>query len=69
MSDLRAPFGIDIATTLVGSGVTLVFSGLVIEFGSRVEQYTNAELYWIVGAALFAVGLLVGVLLGAARAV
>lgn len=67
MGEMRAPFGIDIATTLVGSGLTLFFSALVIQYGDRIQRYSDAELYQYVGIGLFVVGLLLGVVFAAMR--
>ncbi|AQL44623.1 hypothetical protein BV210_17790 (plasmid) [Halorientalis sp. IM1011] len=67
MGELRAPFGIDIATTLVGSGVTLLFSGLLLRYGHRFGQFTNGEMYLYAGGALFVVGLVLGIVFAIAR--
>lgn len=64
---MRAPFGIDIATTLVGSGLTLLLSGLLMQYGGRLDRFTNAEIYQYAGIAFLVVGLLLGILFAIAR--
>jgi hypothetical protein len=62
MADFGNPGGFDIATVLVGSGLTLLLSAGIFRYGNRF-QYTTGELYAIGGGALATVGVLLGLLL------
>ena len=62
MADWGNPGGFDIATVLVGSGLTLLLSAGIFMYGDRF-QYTTGELYAIGGGALAAIGVLFGLVL------
>lgn len=62
MADPGSPAGFDIATVLTGSGVTLLISAGIMEYGGRL-RYSSAELYAIGGVVLAVVGFLFGLTL------
>jgi hypothetical protein len=62
MADFGNPGGFDIATVLVGSGLTLLLSAGIFRYGSRF-QYTTGELYAIGGGVLATLGVLLGLVL------
>ena len=63
MADPGAPLGFDVSTTLVGSGLTLVLSGIAMRYGEQVTNMTVAELYATGGGAMLAIGVLLGLVL------
>lgn len=63
MGDPGAPFGFDIATTLVGSGLTLLLTAGVIRYGDRLIGLPRDTIYAGGGAALLALGVLLGLTL------
>lgn len=60
MTDIGNLGGFDIATVLVGSGVTLLLTAGITRYGDQF-QYTAAELSGIAGAAFLAVGVVFGI--------
>ena len=58
--DPGAPFGFDVATTLVGSGVTLLLTAGIIRYGDRIAAASRDVIYATAGGGLLAVGLVVG---------
>ena len=62
MTDIGNFGGFDIATVLVGSGVTLLLTAGITRYGGQL-QYTAAELYGIAGAAFLAAGVVFGIAL------
>jgi hypothetical protein len=63
MVDIGNPFGVDLATTIFGSGLSLLFSAAVMEYGHRIPEWNSTELLGITGAALIGFGTLIGVIL------
>lgn len=62
MPDIGDPAGFDIATVLTGSGVTLLISGAILEYGDEV-RFTEPELYGVSGVLLVVLGVLFGIAL------
>lgn len=60
MTDIGNLGGFDIATVLVGSGVTLLITAGITRYGEQL-QYTAAELYGIAGVAFLAMGVVFGI--------
>ena len=60
MPDIVNPFGVDLATTIFGAGLSLVLSPAVMEYGYRIPEYESGELLGIAGIAL---GTLIGLVL------
>jgi hypothetical protein len=63
MPDIGNPFGVDLATTIFGAGLSLVLSAAVMEYGYRIPEYESGELLGIAGIALVALGTLLGLVL------
>ncbi|WP_458189085.1 hypothetical protein [Haladaptatus sp. NG-WS-4] len=62
MTDFGNPVGFDLATVLTGSGLTLLLSAGIVEYGDQF-QYSPAELYGMSGAVLVGIGVVFGLLL------
>lgn len=62
MPDIGNPFGFDVATVLVGSGLTLLVSAAITRYGERFE-YTTGELLAASGAVFVALGVVYGLAL------
>lgn len=62
MPDIGNPAGFDIATVLTGSGVTLLLSAGIIEYGEQFP-YTAGELYAMSGGTLVVLGAVFGLIL------
>lgn len=60
--DIGNPAGFDIGTVLTGSGVTLLVSAAITQYGEQV-RFTAAEPYGTSGAALVVLGLVFGLVL------
>lgn len=68
MPDFGNPFGVDLATMLFGSGLSLVLSAGVMRYGDRIADWTNVEVLGTIGIAFLVVGGLLGlVLVGTGR--
>lgn len=63
MTDIGNPFGVDLATTIFGAGLSLLVSAGAMLYGARVPEWTSAELIGMAGAALVALGTLYGLVL------
>lgn len=63
MPDIGSPFGVDLATTIFGAGLSLLISAAVMEFGYRLPDYNSTELLGIAGAGLVGFGALLGLVL------
>jgi len=63
MPDIGNPFGVDLATTVFGAGLSLLLSAAVMEYGYRIPEYESGELLGIAGIALVALGTLLGLVL------
>jgi len=63
MPDVGNPFGVDLATTIFGAGLSLVLSAAVMEYGYRIPEYESGELLGIAGIALVALDTLIGLVL------
>jgi hypothetical protein len=63
MVDIGNPFGVDLATTIFGAGLSLGLSAAVMEYGYRIPEYSNAELLGGVGIGLVGVGAFLGVVM------
>lgn len=63
MSDIGSPFGVDLATTIFGAGLSLLVSAAVMRYGYRIPEWTSTELLGGAGVALVAIGGLLGILL------
>lgn len=63
MPDIGSPFGVDLATTIFGAGLSLLLSAVVMRYGYRIPEWTSTELLGGAGAALVAIGALLGILL------
>lgn len=62
MADIGNPAGFDVATVLTGSGLTLLVSAAILEFGEAV-RFSEPELYGVSGAVLVALGTAYGIAL------
>jgi hypothetical protein len=62
MADIGNPAGFDVATVLTGSGLTLLVSAAILEFGEEV-RFSEPELYGVSGAVLVALGITYGIAL------
>lgn len=62
MPDIGNPAGFDVATVLTGSGVTLLVSAAILQYGEEV-QFSEPELYGVSGAVLVALGIVYGIAL------
>jgi hypothetical protein len=62
MADFGNPAGFDVATVLTGSGVTLLISAAILEYGDEL-RYSDPELYGVSGAVLVALGVAFGIAL------
>ncbi|WP_266082625.1 hypothetical protein [Haladaptatus caseinilyticus] len=62
MPDIGNPIGFDLATVLTGSGLTLLLSAAIGEYGAQF-QYSVSELYGMAGAVFVAVGVIFGLIL------
>jgi len=60
MADIGNPAGFDVATVLTGSGLTLLVSAAILEFGEEV-RFSEPELYGVSGAVLVALGITYGI--------
>lgn len=63
MVDIGNPFGVDLATTTFGAGLSLALSAAVMEYGYRIPEYSNAELLGGVGLGLVGFGTLLGIVM------
>lgn len=63
MTDFGNPFGVDLATTLFGSGLTLLLSGAAMRWGDQFVDVPVSMMYVYGGGGMVAVGVLLGVLL------
>ena len=63
MTDFGNPFGVDIATTLFGSGLTLLLSGAAMQYGGRFVDVSTGVMFIYGGGAIAGVGILLGILL------
>lgn len=63
MPDIGSPFGVDLATTFFGAGLSLLVSATVMRYGYRIPQWTSIELLAGAGATLVAIGGLLGIVL------
>lgn len=63
MPDIGNPFGVDLATTLFGAGLSLLLSAAVMRYGYRISEWTSTELLGGVGIALIGLGGLLGIVL------
>ena len=63
MTDFGNPFGVDIATTLFGSGLTLLLSGAAMQYGSRFVDVPTGVMFIYGGGAIAGVGVFLGILL------
>ncbi|MFC4356789.1 hypothetical protein ACFO0N_02370 [Halobium salinum] len=63
MPDAGAPLGFDVATTLVGSGLTLLLTAGVIRYGDQVTTLPREVIYAGGGGALLVLGVLLGTVL------
>lgn len=63
MPDIGSPFGVDLATTLFGAGLSLLVSATVMRYGYRIPQWTSIELLAGAGAVLAAIGGFLGIVL------
>lgn len=62
MVDFGNPAGFDIATVLTGSGVTLLISAGILQFGDGLP-FDEPGLYGVTGAVLVALGVAFGLAL------
>lgn len=62
MADFGNPAGFDIATVLTGSGLTLLISGAILQYGDEI-QFEEPALYAVTGAVLAALGVVFGLAL------
>lgn len=62
MPDIGNPAGFDVATVLTGSGLTLLVSAAILEFGEEI-RYSEPELFGVSGAVLVVLGVVYGVAL------
>ncbi|ADJ16076.1 hypothetical protein [Halalkalicoccus jeotgali] len=63
MVDIGNPFGVDLATTVFGAGLSLLLSAAVMEYGYRVPEYNSTELLGLAGIGLAAAGFLLGIVM------
>jgi hypothetical protein len=63
MPDIGSPFGVDIATTVFGAGLSLLLSAGVMEYGHRIPEWNDGELLGMAGVGLVAFGTLMGIVL------
>jgi hypothetical protein len=63
MPDIGSPFGVDLATTIFGAGLSLLLSAAVMEYGYRLPEWNTTELIGIAGIGLVAFGTLMGFVL------
>lgn len=63
MPDIGSPFGVDLATTIFGAGLSLLLSAAVMEYGYRLPEYNSTELLGAAGIGLVAFGALMGLVL------
>ncbi|WP_122090666.1 hypothetical protein [Halalkalicoccus subterraneus] len=63
MADIGSPFGVDLATTTFGAGLSLVLSAAVMRYGYRIPEYNSTELLGIAGLGLVAAGFLLGIVM------
>ncbi|WP_460918088.1 hypothetical protein [Salinarchaeum chitinilyticum] len=62
MVDFGNPAGFDVATVLTGSGLTLLVSAGILQFGDELP-YEEPALYGVTGAVLVALGVAFGLAL------
>lgn len=62
MPDVGNPAGFDVATALTGSGITLLLSAVIAQFGDQL-RFSSAELYGISGGILVSLGVVFGLAL------
>lgn len=62
MPDIGDPAGFDVATVLTGSGVTLLLSAAILEYGDEL-RFSEPELYGVSGAVLVELGVAFGIAL------
>jgi hypothetical protein len=60
MADPGERFGFDFVTSLVGSGLTLLLSAGIMMYADQF-RWSVTELYTMGGAAVLAVGLILGI--------
>ena len=63
MTDFGNPFGVDLATTLFGSGLTLLLSGAAMRYGDRFVDIPVSLMFVYGGGAMVGVGVLLGLML------
>ncbi len=63
MPDIGSPFGVDLATTTFGAGLSLLLSAAIMEYGYRIPEYDSTELVGIAGIALVGAGFLLGIVM------
>ncbi|WP_248516474.1 hypothetical protein [Salinarchaeum laminariae] len=62
MVDFGNPAGFDVATVLTGSGLTLLISAAILQYGDELS-YSEPALYGVSGAVLAALGVAFGLAL------
>ncbi len=62
MTDFGNPFGVDLATTLFGSGLTLLLSGAAMMYGDRFVDMP-VSIMFVYGGGMVVVGVLFGLAL------
>jgi hypothetical protein len=60
MVDIGNPFGVDLATTIFGAGISLVLSASAMTYEDQITGWTAAEMLGGAGVVLVAVGTLLG---------
>jgi hypothetical protein len=63
MVDIGNPFGVDLATTIFGAGISLVISAGAMAYEDQITGWTSAEMLGGAGVVFLAVGALLGVAL------
>lgn len=63
MVDIGNPFGVDLATTIFGAGLSLVVSAGAMLYEDQITGWTSAEMIGATGAGLVAVGALLGIVM------
>ncbi|AGB36743.1 hypothetical protein [Natronococcus occultus] len=63
MVDIGNPFGVDLATTIFGAGLSLVVSAGAMLYEEQITGWTSAEMIGATGVGLVVVGALLGIVL------